>query len=618
MKVWIYDLEVFSNYFLGVFKNTKTKEVKRFELSVFKNEMSELREFLSTHPVLIGFNNLNYDAVILQLILDLDDVTAKDIYGRSNSIINDGFNIAPWELRTFNIDLMKIWHFDNIARRTSLKWLEYMMRLRQIRDLPMSHTSKITKQSQIDNIIKYCDYDIEATLAWFEKSKEKLKERQALVKETDESTLWNKSDTNLGEYMFLRDLAEMKGIRYYDLKKERTFRKRIVIKNILLDYIQFTEEPFKNLHNFFKSLTLTPKKGLIQLKGQIEHSLEFNGIQIDYGAGGVHGCISSGIYSSDEDYVITDIDVASFYPNLGIKNDWGPKHLGADFAKCNRKGFEIRKKFAKGTVENKREKLKINAAFGKTNSVYSAFYDPQYTAQVTINGQLLISMLAEWLKDFQLLQMNTDGLTIRHHRDSIEEVMKICRAWEQLTELELEYTTYKKMVIMDVNNYLAVYDSGKVKRKGLFVRYEDMVAAEEWHKNPSMNIVPIALNEYFVNGKNPRETILVEDNMYEFLIAVKKQKNFIHAIFKVNSDGHIDVTKNEDRVLRFYASTEGGDLMKIFNDFRMTSIAKEAFIKPLQFLRSEKAKLYPDLDREYYIKETNKIIKQIQPTCAKV
>ena len=57
----------------------------------------------------------------------------------------------------------------------------------------------------------------------------------------------------------------------------------------------------------------------------------YRGFQYDYGVGGIHGCISAGVYDSCDKYMIIDIDVSSFYPNLAIRNRFYPLHLGIKF-----------------------------------------------------------------------------------------------------------------------------------------------------------------------------------------------------------------------------------------------------------------------------------------------
>ena len=57
------------------------------------------------------------------------------------------------------------------------------------------------------------------------------------------------------------------------------------------------------------------------------------------------------------------------------------------------------------------------------------------------------------------------------------------------------------MAIRDVSTYIAVYENGDIKHKNAFE------IDKELHKNPSMRIVPIALEKYFVEGIHVEETI---------------------------------------------------------------------------------------------------------------
>lgn len=134
--------------------------------------------------------------------------------------------------------------------------------------------------------------------------------------------------------------------------------------------------------------------------------------------------------------------------------------------------------------------------------------------ETTINGQLLLTLLIERLLtrigDIQLLQANTDGITVRIHKKYVEEYYNICKEWEELTKFTLEYAEYSKMVIRDVNNYLSVYTNGKVKYKGDFE-----IDKEIW-KDSSMRIVPFALSKYFIEGVPIEDTIYNHTNIFDF------------------------------------------------------------------------------------------------------
>ncbi|MCW4574216.1 hypothetical protein OOJ74_09465, partial [Venenivibrio stagnispumantis] len=94
-----------------------------------------------------------------------------------------------------------------------------------------------------------------------------------------------------------------------------------------------------------------------------------------------------------------------------------------------------------------------------------------------INGQMLLCMFAEQaikIEGLELIQANTDGITVRLPRNRINDLEAIREWWQDLTKLELEEAIYSAMHIRDVNNYIAVYENGKVKRKGAYGHSVDL------------------------------------------------------------------------------------------------------------------------------------------------
>lgn len=149
------------------------------------------------------------------------------------------------------------------------------------------------------------------------------------------------------------------------------------------------------------------------------------------------------------------------YPNIAISNDVYPKHLSTEFCTIYQDVYEQRKSYKKGTVENLMLKLALNGVYGDSNNQYSPFFDPQYTMTITINGQLTLCLLAEKLMEIEglkLIQINTDGITVRLPRSKREEYNSVCKSWEQQVKLQLEFVNYSKMFIRDCNNYISVYE----------------------------------------------------------------------------------------------------------------------------------------------------------------
>ena len=89
---------------------------------------------------------------------------------------------------------------------------------------------------------------------------------------------------------------------------------------------------------------------------------------------------------------------------------------------------------------------------------------------------------------------------------------KFAKNGKQITNLNLEHDQYSKLVLADVNNYIAVDTNGKSKCKGRF-EYEGLAL----HKNKSKLIIPKALYAYFVDGTLPEHTIKHNRNILRLL-----------------------------------------------------------------------------------------------------
>lgn len=120
-----------------------------------------------------------------------------------------------------------------------------------------------------------------------------------------------------------------------------------------------------------------------------------------------------------------------------------------------------------------------------------------------------------------------------------------------LTGLYIEDNYYKKFVLRDVNNYTAIYESGDAKYKGCFE------IDKEYHKDPSMRIVPIALSNYFIKGIPVEETIYNHRDIFDFCLMLKLNSKFRGEMRSFND------TINLKRTTRYYISNKGYSIVKI-------------------------------------------------------
>ena len=632
---WVMDYETMVNLFVAVFQDYVSKETHIFKIhSSLNNDIKPLVKFLKRNKSLkekhISFNGLSFDSQITEFILRKSDNLIKmdqadivdEIYGVAQETIelsNSGeFSKYPeWKLSIDQIDVFKINHWDNRAKRTSLKWAQFSTDWPNLQDMPIHHTTKVTTEEEIDMITKYCINDVESTKKILHLSKPLVNVRRN-IKEKYGLECMNFSNTRLGSQLLLGLYCNATGRDKKEVKDLRTYRSGIPIKDILFDYISFQTAPFQSFLEKLKNKTI------YNTKSDFKFNLKFKGYDFHYGAGGIHQCIKPGKYHADDNLIIKDLDVASLYPSIACMNNMSPAHLGDEFFQVYKNDIvDVRlaeKKLPKvnrdiSIIEGFKEAA--NATYGNSNSEYSWLYDPQYTMQTTINGQLLISMLVEDIlvnvPDSVLLQTNTDGATFQFDKKYIETYNQICKAWEEKTKLVLEFADYSAMYIWDVNNYISLYTNGATKCKGRF-EWEDLQNHKytHLHKNKSHLIVAKAIYNYFINGIEPEKYVKEHNNIYDFCAGVKIKGDWTFYKSALEEGKH--VYEPLQKTLRYYVSNKGCKILKIHNSDKR-EIQVEAGRWQQTIFNSYIKKPFEDYDinYDYYLGNIKKEIEILEP-----
>lgn len=602
MKHWIMDYETLVNCFVGVFEDYKTNETKIFVIHHLRNDFKEFVEFLHDNIEKrqwhISYNGLAFDAQVTHYILDnYDKLKDKDgaeiasiIYGYAQRCINQSnnkeFSDYPiWKMTIGQIDLFKLHHWDNPAKRSSLKWIQYSMDWQNILEMPIEHDTIIESTGEIDTIISYCINDVRSTKEIFNRSKSQIKLRKELT-DTYGINLYSASEPRISKELFGYYLSNKLNIPKRDLKKMRTYRDTIKVKDIILPYISFTSPEFKMLYERFKSLEVDASK----LKGSFKYSVNYKDVKTDFGLGGVHGAAKKGVYESDDDMVIMSSDVTSFYPNLAIRNKFSPGHFPVDeFCDQYEWFFNERKKIPKSNPMNYVYKIILNSTFGLSNDENSFFYDPELCLRITINGQLTLMMLYEQIMEripgaVALLQ-NTDGVETIIPREYMGLYMEICEEWENTTNLSLEHDEYQKLVLSDVNNYIGVnnfidvditkfremkqsqphylykvnndkFSYAPVKLKGRFDFHNLQL-----HKNKSKLVIPKAIYSYFVKDMLPEDYLESNKNIIDYCIGGKSKGDWKQVARHIK-DGVYEETTLQ-KINRYFISKSGVKIIKI-------------------------------------------------------
>ena len=717
---WIYDLETYPNIFTFCIIRADGKFLKVFEVSDRKNEveliLNCLRYLKKNNQRMVGFNNLGFDyPIIHELMLESAKakthkrelkLDAKYFYTLAKKQIEsfkgDGFGhtIKSQDVLVQQVDLYKIHHFDNKARATSLKMLEFNMKSDNIEDLPFPIGMKLT-ESKMDTLIQYNKHDVKMTLDFYKQSIDALLLRADLSKKYS-MDFTNHNDTKIGKDYFITRLEkEIPGSCYKSLpdgkrKINQTKRPFIKIQDCLFNYYDFKRPEFLAIHEWFSKQLITETKGVFsdieehdlgdvakycellvkkkKFKSKpidsdlneflIEHPLgwieeeelkateylfddegnhimvpvmtEFgevdsskkpkkarvpkksfygcwrvaetlnvviDGFRLDFGTGGIHGSVTDRIIKETNERCTVDCDVSSMYPNLAISNRVYPLHLTNKFCDIYKDVYEQRKSFAKGTPENAVMKLALNGTYGETANQFSPLFDPAFTMAITINGQLSLCLLMEKfseIPDLEIIQANTDGVTCSFPREYEPMYKSICENWEKQVKLELEYSNYSTMYIRDVNNYIAVFTNGKVKRKGAY-QYEGL----GWHQNHSALVVQKAAEAYLLRGIPISSFIKYHENKWDFMLRTKVPRS--SRLILVMEDG---TEVPQQNICRYYPCKKGGKLIKIMpplegdTEERKFAIDKDWNIKTCNDISD----FNDDVDFDYYINEANKLL----------
>ena len=628
------DYETICNCFVAVFQHYKDDSIRKiFVVSDRQNDLPQLISFLKLNiknqEWHISFNGLNFDAQITHKILKEQSSilkmsgadAAKWIYQYSQSVIEKStkgefLEFPPFKMQVKQIDLFKLNHWDNKAKMASLKWIQYSMDWENVEEMPHHHSQPVTDDHTLNSVITYCINDVMSTKAILHHSKEQIALRQTLTKEYN-IDLYSASEPRISKELFLHFLEKKLGWEKSHIKTLRTKRDYIVLADCVLPYISFSTPEFSSVLDYFRTKVIT------STKDGFKHSINFKGVKTDYGLGGIHGAIDSGVYEAKPGWTIMTSDVTSFYPNLAIKNGFHPAHLPKnEFGELYEWFFEERKKIPKTDPKNYVYKIILNSTYGLTGDENSFLYDPRMTMQITINGQLLISKLAEMVSfaipECQPLMLNTDGMEMMIPEDKVDEYMKVCSEWEKLTQLSLEHDQYTKMVIRDVNNYMAIYKNGKVKCKGAF-EWEDLAKKKvaTFHKNKSFLIIPKAIHAYFVKGIKPEDFLEQNQDIYDYCGGVKA-KGAWHFVERKIVDGQL-VSNHLQKIIRYYISNTGCKLVKCHADGREIQAESGEWLQTtINKLDTSKPFNTYDINKKYYLEEIYKEIEGIQKVSLKL
>lgn len=282
----MYDIETFPNVATFAFYDVGLNKWNTFEISNRKDELDllldYLRSILKDKKRSVGFNNNGFDYVVVHWILKKaieaksnskhPRITANQIYKYAMKVIDsnkgDGFGIKVkvQDVILPQLDLFKMNHFDNKAKMTSLKLLEFNMRSHNVTDLPFEVGKNLT-HDEIDVLIEYNKKDVLETFNFYKHCLDAISFREDLSSKYGFDCT-NLNDTKIGEKFFMSKIEAEDPEAFYiqnshgKREMKQTPRPSIAIKDCIFKYIRFKRPEFKALKSWLERQVITETKGV--------------------------------------------------------------------------------------------------------------------------------------------------------------------------------------------------------------------------------------------------------------------------------------------------------------------------------------------------------------------
>ena len=617
--VALYDIEVFPNCFHCLVSDSESHKKYKFEISNRKNQLEELIDFFyfkRVEHIMCGYNNHHYDDIVINYMIFFRNTMKRFDYLKiCNSLYYLSKAIIESE-KTENIDKIKQYKYANYfysfdlmtmlysaAKQKSLKEVEILLGMDNVQEFEAGFDQRLL-DSEIDDMIKYNENDVDATELLLNTVKDEVDLRLEVEKEWGFDAL-SMSNIRIGEEILLCK-SNLKGVALEEAKSKIRRVAKIENKDIILPFIQYSNPKLKEVLLDVKNATCYPCKSDKKQKNY-EKKFVLSNTCYSIGEGGIHTINEPRIFKPTADQYIGHSDVTSMYPSLAIIYKWLPVHLGKDFWNVYESLYKERviAKRNHDELKAKAFKFALNSPIGKMQNESSWAYDPLNAYKIRMNGQLILLMLVDRLLSIncKIVQVNTDGVVYIADKANRELINQFIHEVENITKLHFDSDDYESFYQYDVNNYFGIRkgysqsgDPSLIEKKGKFIT--------EIGLNNSMTPVVIskAVINYFLT-KEPIDKFVKEDkNIRDFLMSQSVNREF-----KVEYGN-----KPVQRINRYYASNSGYYLMRVKN--KMYETKKESILSDVGIILLNHIDSTPIEERkinyQYYIGKAKTIVSE--------
>ena len=558
MKKLFYDIEVFEKMNLVglldedgkgyVIVNAPNLPSNVFEvdgvqiyLNVGKVRERANESLLNGDYVFVGFNNKAYDNFLIEGILQ--NRPTNYIKLKSDSVIKK----RPSQF----IDFLNLDTKEQMQPGFSLKKFESMSGMAvEESSIPFDYKDVFT----IEQILEVCHYniqDLRATIKLYKTRKDYFDGKELLVKEysTSKTSINYSNGSTAASYLMGRDKLEN-----FEPEDPDIYGVPTGVKLFLENALKVSPE--------ISHLKTKVEREKVMRKEWTSLVMEDHGMVYTWGFGGLHsakGRIETNkrgtkkiVYDVVDETDVQQWDSGSHFPNIMLRDNL----LGQVTNKFRNLVKERLKNKALGNPLAGTQKIIINSVYGLLRLQSSKLYNPKSAIRVNVSGMVAIYNLANHLDLVgNVYQVNTDGIAFKPYPDVTQETLdNIKQRWEDEFKLQLEVSSFKRLILRDVNNYIAVKQNDKLKLKGGAVGQANGVDVTKASKP---TIIDHMLVEKLVYDR-PFIITVQEGEFRDYCFTLKSMKSSTQTGKMVDENGKVF----DNEVNRTYATKSGGKVLK--------------------------------------------------------
>lgn len=575
----MFDSEVFPNWWCQVYgrypdDGVLTEDIKN-DFVVITSETPNAkfeigRTIKMAGYVFVGYNNKNYDNIVLNGIMN--DLSPKELKILNDLILRtaqdtdseEHYKISKFKWRYRNFVSQDLLDDNNgpLARKQSTFGLD-------IRESSVSFDKENLTEEDKREIIEYCKHDVYSTMITYQKISKSYVDTKLLVGEIFNIPI---KDT----YYMTNAVLSGKVLGAVKKTYEDAERQDIDIPKSIENYVRYSLPS-----SVINRLASGPDKFRVDLFGN----------NVDYANGGIHSTICDNMYvETNDEWELINVDASSFYPATMIEyktlsrsvrfperftqmyiDRMNYKDIFTDFdSRYDTLTKEELNSYTNYKNKSSAYKLVLNITYGASGNKWLDLYDPYMTSKTCRLGQLLLTSLANNIynqigKDnVFIVQTNTDGIFIYIKRKYKDLLYQIGDYFTKTTNIILEYEGEKALWQRDVSNYILQKASGRVVTKGS--QFIVDIIQPNYNKIYPLDylVCKEACIKWCTEGVNPYDYIINERNIIKFCGAA--DKNNSSGIVREMSDGSEQVLQKCNRI---YASkNEDFGMIKLLRKYK--------------------------------------------------